>query len=167
MNILIGCGPEAGQDLAQRTPMGPERSQSRLCMRVTGDYDAGNIFLLLSAEARRRDTGQQDGYSFLTVSGSFQLRLCCCTLLKREDVTTWRSGAKLTLKWNRSCWKAERFLQLLNRILESKDADKRCSDRDIGAVRGHNEKSCEHSSISFTTDSLNRNLLRNNSTFNK
>ena len=44
MNILIRSGPVAGQDLAQRTPRGPQRSQSSLSTRVTGDYDAGHIF---------------------------------------------------------------------------------------------------------------------------
>lgn len=44
MNILIRCGPVAGQDLTQRTPRGPRRSQSKQATRVTGDYDAGHIF---------------------------------------------------------------------------------------------------------------------------
>lgn len=77
MNILIRSELVAGQDLAQRTPRGPEKSQSGLSMRVTGDYDAGRIF---HYHPLRRDTtwhGPQFGYSFLTDFRSLLFQLCC------------------------------------------------------------------------------------------
>lgn len=78
MNILIRSGAVAGQDLAQRTPKGPRRSQSRLRTRVTGDYHAGHIFITIrwGETARHRpQVALLIPYSFLLFTTSSLLHL--------------------------------------------------------------------------------------------
>lgn len=74
----------AGQDLAQRTPRGQRRSQSSLSMRVTGDYDAGHIFSLQSAEARQHDTGHRLVIHALQFLALYNFK---SAVFKKEDFT--------------------------------------------------------------------------------